>query len=516
MRRFSILFTALLLLGFFVKGQKQDFMQVNNIKAYFLNNGEMFRKTPKEPGFEVPANSGLHTIFVNTVWIGGIDEQGELHIAAQTYRQQKTKSSDFFSGPMADSYDVTYDTKYDNLWKIHSRQIREHRKRFNDTGYSIPEVIRNWPAHGDTTNSEAKFLAPFVDSNKNNIYDPENGDYPDIRGDGAIYFLLNDDRKDHGETGGRPLGVEIHGMAYAFNKPRDTAINNTIFLNLNIYNRSRNKYKDVYLGNFVDFDLGYAFDDYVGCDTANELFYAYNGDIFDSTNTGYGTTPPAQGTSFLSSPLSSFVYYNYLLGKWKDGEPMTKGGNGRGGKEVTRFLYSGDPLVSDEWSEESEKHIPFDRRGLGVSGPFILESGEHICLDLAYTFARDHNALDTNSRLKSITKLKSFIREVHDFYNKQNYDCPEIEIEYSGIGKERIERKTLEFYPNPVTDDLRVEIPPGFSGLLRLKIYDPRGRMVLHRNVKANTPRPVILNTKQLPGGIYYLRMNTNQHVFHG
>jgi hypothetical protein len=60
------------------------------------------------------------------------------------------------------------------------------------------------------------------------------GDYPLIRGDQALFFIFNDDRNVHSETQGNKLKAEIHGMAYVFDLPGDTAFNNTIFMNYKI------------------------------------------------------------------------------------------------------------------------------------------------------------------------------------------------------------------------------------------------------------------------------------------
>jgi hypothetical protein len=48
-------------------------------------------------------------------------------------------------------------------------------------------------------------------------------------------------------------------MAYAFNNSIDSALNNTIFINYRIYNRSQNNYDSLYIGSFTDFDIGFNF-----------------------------------------------------------------------------------------------------------------------------------------------------------------------------------------------------------------------------------------------------------------
>jgi len=91
-------------------------------------------------------------------------------------------------------------------------------------------------------------------------------------------------------------------MVYAYDCPEDSAINNTVFVDYTIYNRSTSNLTDCYFGQWVDFDLGNSGDDYVGCDVSRGTFYEYNGDNNDENANGvlgYGTVPPAQGVIFL-------------------------------------------------------------------------------------------------------------------------------------------------------------------------------------------------------------------------
>ncbi|MEZ4830315.1 MAG: hypothetical protein R3C61_29120 [Bacteroidia bacterium] len=36
---------------------------------------------------KVPKGSNRHSMFASSLWIGGLDESGQLRVAAQTYRQ---------------------------------------------------------------------------------------------------------------------------------------------------------------------------------------------------------------------------------------------------------------------------------------------------------------------------------------------------------------------------------------------------------------------------------------------
>lgn len=145
--------------------------------------------------------------------------------------------------------------QYNRLWKINRSEIDYHIAHWADAGYVPPADIATWPAHGDTLLHQAYLLAPFADIDYNGIYNPLMGDYPLIRGDQCIYFVFNDAGGLHHESGGQKLGLEIRGMAYAFDCPSDSALHYTLFMHYDIINRSTTIYNNVYLGVFTDIDL---------------------------------------------------------------------------------------------------------------------------------------------------------------------------------------------------------------------------------------------------------------------
>lgn len=415
-------------------------MDANNIAAGFNAAGDLFWDF-KNAKFEVPKGKGVSAIFAANTWIGGLDESNQLHMAADTYRQS---GMDFWAGPMAKTYSPAYDSKYNRIWKISKAQIENHKVRFAQASYVMPEVIQTWPGNGNVANGEAAVLAPYQDANMNGIYDPQNGDYPLIRGDNALYLIYNDDRKAHTESQGEKLGVEVHLMAYSFAPNGNSDLDNTLFINYKIHNRSQNNYKNVHLSNWVDFDLGYAFDDFVGSDTISNAFYAYNGDDMDeagSGSPGYGALPPAIGFAALSTPLSAFMYfdnsvsgvtgnpqsamhfYNYQRAIWGDGKHVVFGGSGYPGSpgttaKETNFMFN----APAGWTEDGNN--PGDRRGVGSVGPFALKAGTSECIDIAYVYAR----AEIGGRKQSVIALNERINKMHTFYAQQGFQCDSIKV----------------------------------------------------------------------------------------
>ncbi len=280
------------------------FLDINGVNARINNRGGHFWDNYGQAQYFVPAGSGKSSIFLFSAWIGGLDANNQLHLAGGRYSEP---SSDYWSGPATDTihYSNVFDTIWNKTWKITRTEIEYHKQHWWIGGYSAPASILTWPGNGNTTLGQQAQLAPYHDFNNNGTYEPQEGDYPLIKGDQAVFFIMNDTRRPHTETGGQKMGLEIHGMAYAFDCPDDSALWYTTFLHYDIYNRSSNSYHDTYLATWVDTDVGDSWDDYVGCDISRGSFYDYNGYNIDGHGNPdeYGAFPPAISTTILGGPF---------------------------------------------------------------------------------------------------------------------------------------------------------------------------------------------------------------------
>ena len=394
--------------------------------------------------YEVPQGSGKNSIFAHEFWFGGVDDGGMLRVAAQTYKQG---GSDLWAGPCSDSiyHNPTYMSDWDRVWKINKTEIDNHILNYSNSGYIIPDAIDNWPAHGDTTLGQTFYLAPFIDTDNNGVYDASLGDYPDIKGDQALYIIRNDIGNIHQETQAAPMGIEQHIMFYGYTSPCP-AIHHALFVNMKIFNRGNYNLNDFYAGTWLDSDLGFYLDDYVGCNVGKNLGYTYNGDAEDEGANGYSNIcnqslvlpPPAQGLVYLNQSMSKFVYYNndgtvignpqggsdfynYLKGIWRDNVPMTFGGDGHGsgtGSTTTPSNYmfpdSTDPAFPGQsWTEQTANNLPADRRFLMSAGPVDLNTGDVYELDYAFVFAWDSI---TPGNMGSVNLLFNYVDQVKDVY----------------------------------------------------------------------------------------------------
>lgn len=385
----------------------QSDLDVNNVSARISVNGNHFWDHQAISYYQIPKGSQKTTLFTNTFWIGGKDSVGQLHLSAERYM---FNGGDYTTGPLSTdglvSTDQTTINDYNRFWIVYRHQIEDHQAWTTDPAsmpnYSIPAVFLNWPAHGDTTRQQDYYLAPFTDVDGDGHYNPQKGDHPKIRGDKALYFIFNDAGCTNMETNGFPMGVEVHGMAYAFGCLESHAFHNSIFMHYRIINRSKSDYSDTYIGLFTDFDLGYAYDDYIGSDVQRGSIFAYNGLPTDGHGKPehYSHKPPAQGLTLLAGPymdadnldnpsglcdesingmnfgngiadderlgLTRFIalnntgsglpattdpfndydYYHYMQGKWKDSSYIKYGGDGYSDTTTygppCRFMFPGN------------------------------------------------------------------------------------------------------------------------------------------------------------------------------
>lgn len=332
-------------------------MKFNDVSALIEQGGSMFQDRQNGvAAYEIPKGSGLTVIFAGALWMGGTDVNGQLKLAALTFRT----GNDFWAGPLSVNLGSG---DYDPLFPVGDDAIRDYGaatidpdqcmaydKFFTVTKSTVIKFniwyecnegiitegcedvieltsdewlsINSWPAHGDASRGQDHYLAPFYDRDEDGIYDPSLGDHPwyddilgrdDIEcgidrrislfGDETHWWIFNDKGNIHTETGGDPIGMEIRAQAFAF--ATNDEINRMTFYNYELINRGTQTLFNTFFSQYLDADVGNYSDDYVGCDVSRGLGYAFNGDLFDEDDAGrkgYGENPPAIGCDFFEGP----------------------------------------------------------------------------------------------------------------------------------------------------------------------------------------------------------------------
>jgi len=412
-------------------------LEINNAKVTLGTGGEIFYIASNQTaGYEIPKGSGLYSIFAGALWIGALDDDGNLKLAAQTYR---TSGEDFWPGPL-DNDGQTNDTNcanFDKFWTVAQSEIDAFNADFADG--SIDDPI---------STSILTWKGPFIDGDGDGIYNPNNGDYPKIDGEIATWYVINDKGNDHTATGGDPIGIQIETMVYGFN---DDDLSDVTFVNYTLTNKSFENLRKTYLGTWLDPDLGNYLDDFVGCDVQRNLGICYNGDANDQSDDnglGYGEDPPFIAIQILDGILNSngeelgmsaFVFYNnggpdstdpqtdpqtaqehynYLTGRWRDGVPVTYGGTGynEGSTEEVPYMFPDDPTNADGWSECAAGNTPSDRRFVMSTGPFDLLPGVSKKMKQAVLWKRQTGAF-VEGECPSFESIQQMADNVLEFYD---------------------------------------------------------------------------------------------------
>ena len=514
MTRYIILTASFILIAQ-LKAQTLYMIDQNNAHALISDDGVFFsNQVASTASYEIPAGSGNHTMYAMSFWMGGLDVADQLHVAGQTYGS----GQDFFAGPIANDYNSPYylSTYPSAIWKVTKGEINFHVNNYTAIGYVPDPAIANWPGNGNVSEGIAQQLAPYVDVNGDHIYNPANGDYPYIQGDQAVYVIINDAAGDHTNTGGDSLGVEIHIMFYQFNSI-DADIENTTFMNVKLFNRSTTNYHDFYFGMWMDYDLGFAANDYIGCDSTRNLSYVYNGNSTDDGQggqPGYGANVPAFGALMLNEPMGAFMYYNigggvtgdptnasgyynYLQGIWQNGDHVLYGGNGYNSGTTTtetNFMYSGNPYLGTGWNEFSQGNPSGDRRVLMATTGHDFLAAESNCIDFAFIYNGDSSTLENANELLSTADF------VQNYYDNNIQPCNQIFL----ANGERTPTNFLIF-PNPSDGKFYVELAESTT----LSIYNLNGQLVATENCIVGK-NEINLN---LNNGFYIVQLKTTDAI---
>lgn len=514
-----------------------DSININKINAAVMVHGDLwwFQKPGiyESRGFFPNGTNLSFGGLGNAVWMSGYDGGGQLHIAAATYRQD---GNDYWPGPLDNNDTLSYPASHDwaRIWKVNKTDIDAFRALGTHTISNTHPTLLSWPAkgnpyaagNGSVPLSVTDNMAPFVDVNGDGSYNALTGDYPAIKGDQALWWVFSDNGPAHTETDGRPLKVEVHAMAYAYS--RGTLIDNVVYYDYEIVNKSDNDYHDFRFAFRADMDLGYYLDDYIGFDSSHRMAVQYNAVADDGMTAAYpkgsyGTGIPVLGVTLVSLPgdgsstyvpAGSFTYYNndfsiignpavdteynnYMRGKMRSGLHLSYDftgpghpSTGTGSGPATNYMFTGDPGVPGEWSECAAGNYVGDRKFVLGSNDFNLPSGssKHVVMALLVT--------DTSSDNHCPTLNFSGIRTLADTAWQVYHNDP------VSVGSPVKQPETLSLYPNPVNKYLHVGINYDIDE--QVNVLDPSGR-VLDVPMR-RTATEAILDLGNLAPGMYMLR----------
>jgi len=438
----------------------------NRISTYIYNKG-IFNQDlslSNTPGLEWPKGSHKFACFTSGLCISAM-VNGQLRQAMASY-----------SGEYAEGY-------IDGIGGIalNDSRFRVFKIEEGDDASSNPDYAQ-W---GDMV----PFGAPYIDKNGNGQYDL-GIDVPGIKdAKQTIFACLTDGfPEEHtvgeGFGGGtQPIMAEVHLTAWGYD---GALLEDVQFFEYVIINKNKYAWDSTFMAIVSDPDLGWALDDYIGCDSTLNMVYCYNADDNDDTiyyPFAYGPHPPAFGMDFFSSPINynlnppeiigatACVYigrnsgppcegeangepiaaYNYLQGIKKDRTPWYNPLTGR----RTKFCYSGDPESGLGWTELKGSitncngdsitpyniipvNAPGDRRMILSTGSYDLRinPGDSQKIVLGQFLARGTSNLNSVTKLKSLDKKAQRIFDL-DFNVIPPIVPPQVNISYKDKGEGR-------------------------------------------------------------------------------
>ncbi len=500
-----------------------------------------------------PNFNPVTAIYSGALWVGGKDPGGSIRMAAPRYGLTRGRV-DYYPGPLTADGQTNPDTcaRWDLFFVIEREDIRRFLSGFDPDNPDvdlIPRNIARWPGIGNPLFQSATGfdlperelpLAPFVDVDEDGFYNPLRGDYPAFCGETAVWCVFNDNGPHRDSNIPNVLNAEVHLMAYAYRTVDSDPLQRTTFYDYTIINRGLETLSELYAGHWADSDLGCAENDRINSLPDRNLFYIYNSQQTESSFcvgglSGYGNTSPVNifqilrsrgpagektdgllnsvvpvfgsaGSGIplqLTTPRSPAEYYNFLSGRAKDGEPLTRGGFGyRIGGDTTRYIFDGGPTETGApWTHCAEQLPARDLRHVYGTGPYTLDPGERAEFTLAIT--TKFRVLYTDLCPEEATIIAT-ADEVADFYEE---DCAALRA--TPTRSVSVAKTDLRVFPNPVGNRVTFALPAGGSTIGTLSVMDGTGRLLTSINCE-QTSCTLEMNDGNLPGGVYFYQVTTH------
>jgi hypothetical protein len=252
----------------------------------------------------------------------------------------------------------------------------------------------------------------------------------EVLGDQMLFSVYNDWRNEDYIWNTLAIGLEVHQTSFAWDEA--FGLGHTIFSRYRIYNKGKDTLDTAYVAIWLDPDIGWANDDYAGCDTALDMIFAYNGDDFDEK---YGAIIPAAGCDLLQGPIveapgetvilpdgteltdkavlgmtASFILcgnssipgmqgpqnaaeaYAFMQGMQRNGEPWLDPAQGN---NPTSYPFAGDPVLGTGWLLEDALSNPNDIHMGIAAGPFTMVPGDSQDVVIALVVGRGTDRLNS-------------------------------------------------------------------------------------------------------------------------
>ena len=501
-------------------------ISTTSFESYTVNsgsNGFFLPYSDNGAGINLVDDEFKSVIYSGAAWVAGLDKEGLLRVTSAFF--EENLNSGYYSD---DDTPVNCDD-WNRTFQVTKEEVDQVIADFDDNGEMdnvIPFNILYYPAIGNALfENEFGFplpeeniggLAPFVDRNNDGFYNAEQGDYPIIKGDVANYNFVHDRSFEYEEV----VEVEMNMQSNHWSI-RDSTLQNSY--DMQITYQGKTALTDAYITLWLDADNVCYESAHIGCLPDNNIAFMYNnyedgcdGLILDMTTTqtpmviaegtvdgnsmssfikmnrqNSGMTPP--GTWF---PQTDQEYYNYMQGKWRDGIPLTYGGDGYnvGSTDSTSYLLDHSENGENErWSScgDGDNFSDFgDKHFLLNFGPLTLEPNQllDIKLNTYFIYNTGYTCPSEEQILEQLNRAKDPI-----IVNTEKVEITEEKIIVS---------------PNPFSNEIALVAA---STIQEIEVYDLQGRKVYHtKNIDAKS---INILTNSWISGVYTLKVKTDKTV---
>jgi hypothetical protein len=513
-------------------GTQEEIMDVGNFVFPISNSGAVvdYYATMRP---EVPRGSGNTPVLQAGLLMSGVVGGDIRAVQTSSFAGGQNRAYDLWPGPSAAIVDSTSGCEsYDRLFRFSKDDLLSR-----ELGVSIPSDMIDWPVD---------IGAPFVEKDGQSGYSPENGDEPLVLGDEMFWWMNNDQGNDKRITGSLPMGLEIQTFAYAFDS--QGALGNTVFYRYDIKNTSDKTIEDFFWGwlfyqaILVDADINH------GTDTTSGLVYSY---VHPGGRREFEGIPQSLGFTVIDSNLRPdedyvrysplpemglthsivnwrFLQHRYYYAKdihdWLHARWPWRANNGRnhkltdnryGGVQGTRgdstdYMFPGDPTTSSFWSMmnmdgQGEIAVAQTNDVIGSYGPVTLLPGQTLSLTAALLWAQGDNIFDAVDQVRADAK---FLHGIRDFIVAPSNEPSSEEPLSPGL--------QIGIFPNPVTDQLTLQIQTPESIGIKIEIFDSLGRetpIEVTQNL-AGGNNELRINVSELESGVYHLRVLVGHAYF--
>jgi hypothetical protein len=389
------------------------YFNINRISTSIQNNGT-FARHPITSNFDFFFD-GKALIYTSGIWIGA-RVNGEVRASAADYY------TDFFGGAIDDQ---------GHPFGQEDSTFRVYQISRGDNPGTNPDYAQ-WPIH---------------------LGAPSDGHgHPLLIGDQTLWCSFVDAYPEHRNyTQCPPLGAEIHLTAWGWK-----SIGNVMFLRWKICNKSKDIWKDTFIGIFSDPDIEDANNDLVGSDSTLQLVYCY-----DSEERGANLVNLAVGYVALETPIqfspgdTAVTFYGPRI-NYRNLPPMSprmEKSNPDGWNDIpydenahlnvyrrlqcigmkgelmvdpttgllSRWAYSGDPVTRVGWVDSNGR----DRRMMISAGPLNLSPGDTTAITLAIIGVQRYRCLDNVLDMKHNARaVLSAFKKSAALYTETFYAAP--------------------------------------------------------------------------------------------